>query len=98
MDAIAETSSGYARIGAGNALELEDVSRSFGALHAIDGISLAVGVGERHALLGANGAGKTTLFNVVTGDFLATQGRVRFFGEMATFGEAGVSGRGEGGA
>jgi branched-chain amino acid transport system ATP-binding protein len=71
-------------ITAGHALEIERVSRSFGALRAIDDISLAVGVGERHALLGANGAGKTTLFNVVTGDFPATGGRVRFFGEDIT--------------
>jgi branched-chain amino acid transport system ATP-binding protein len=84
MDTIGSTLPGRARIGAVNALELDNVSRSFGALRAMDGISLAVGVGERHALLGANGAGKTTLFNVVTGDFPATQGRVRFFGEDIT--------------
>jgi len=84
MDAITPTTSGRLGIGAGNALELENVSRSFGALRAIDDVSLAVGVGERHALLGANGAGKTTLFNVVTGDFPATAGRVRFFGEDVT--------------
>ena len=71
-------------IAAGNALELERVSRSFGAVRAIDDVSLEVGVGERRAVLGANGAGKTTLFNVVTGDFPATSGRVRFFGEDVT--------------
>jgi branched-chain amino acid transport system ATP-binding protein len=43
-----------------------------------------VAAGERRAILGANGAGKTTLFNVVTGDFPATAGRVRFFGEDIT--------------
>jgi len=84
MDAATPRASGGLGIGAGNALELDNVSRSFGALRAIDRISLAVGVGERHALLGANGAGKTTLFNVVTGDFPATEGRVRFFGEDVT--------------
>jgi branched-chain amino acid transport system ATP-binding protein len=41
-------------------------------------------VGERRAVIGANGAGKTTLFNVVTGDFAATRGRVLFFGEDVT--------------
>jgi len=68
----------------GDALVLEGVTRSFGALRAIEDISCSVAVGERRAVIGANGAGKTTLFNVVTGDFPATQGRVRFFGEDVT--------------
>jgi branched-chain amino acid transport system ATP-binding protein len=66
------------------ALVLEGVTRTFGALRAIEDISFSVAVGERRAVIGANGAGKTTLFNVVTGDFPATQGRVRFFGEDVT--------------
>ena len=56
----------------------------FGALTAIDNISFSVAAGERRAVIGANGAGKTTLFNVVTGDFPATRGRVLFFGEDVT--------------
>ena len=68
----------------GTALVLEGVTRTFGALRAIEDISFSVAVGERRAVIGANGAGKTTLFNVVTGDFPATQGRVRFFGEDVT--------------
>jgi branched-chain amino acid transport system ATP-binding protein len=68
----------------GDALVLEGVTRTFGALHAIEDVSFSVGVGERRAVIGANGAGKTTLFNVVTGDFPATRGRVRFFGEDVT--------------
>ncbi len=40
--------------------------------------------GERRAVLGSNGAGKTTLFNVITGDFPPTAGRIRFFGEDVT--------------
>src|SRR5262245_559597 len=67
-----------------DALVLEGVSRTFGALKAIEDVSFSVAVGERRAVLGANGAGKTTLFNVVTGDFPATSGRVRFFGEDVT--------------
>src|SRR5215831_5370099 len=67
-----------------DALVLEGVSRAFGALRAIEDISFSVAVGERRAVLGANGAGKTTLFNVVTGDFPATRGRVHFFGEDVT--------------
>jgi branched-chain amino acid transport system ATP-binding protein len=66
------------------ALVLEGVSRNFGALRAIEDVSLSVAAGERRAVIGANGAGKTTLFNVITGDFPATAGRVRLFGEDVT--------------
>src|SRR2546427_6074694 len=68
----------------GDALRLENVTRVFGALTAIEDISFSVAAGERRAVIGANGAGKTTLFNVVTGDFPATSGRVLFFGEDVT--------------
>src|SRR5262245_250537 len=74
---IAQGASAYA-------LEIEGVSRHFGALVALDRVDLAVRPGERRAVLGANGAGKTTLFNAITGDFLPTAGRVRFFGEDVT--------------
>jgi branched-chain amino acid transport system ATP-binding protein len=63
---------------------LEGVTRTFGALRAIEDVSLSVAAGERRALIGANGAGKTTLFNAVTGDFPPTLGTVRFFGEDVT--------------
>ncbi|HYC64241.1 MAG TPA: ATP-binding cassette domain-containing protein, partial [Reyranellaceae bacterium] len=52
-----------------DALVLEGVTRTFGALRAIENISFSVAAGERRAVIGANGAGKTTLFNVITGDF-----------------------------
>ena len=67
-----------------DALVLEGVTRTFGALRAIDGVSLSVAAGEKRAILGANGAGKTTLFNAITGDFPPTEGRVLFFGEDIT--------------
>src|SRR5215510_11740039 len=70
-----------AQAGAAQALLLEGVSRSFGALVALDAVDLTVGAGERRGILGANGAGKTTLFNAITGDFPPTAGRVRFFGQ-----------------
>ena len=71
--------------GAGRyALELEAVSRHFGALVALADINLTVRAGERRAVLGSNGAGKTTLFNAITGDFPPTTGRVRLFGEEVT--------------
>jgi branched-chain amino acid transport system ATP-binding protein len=63
------------------ALVLEGVTRNFGALRAIENVSFSVAAGERRAVIGANGAGKTTLFNVITGDFPASAGRVLFFGE-----------------
>ncbi|MCP4329470.1 MAG: ABC transporter ATP-binding protein [Alphaproteobacteria bacterium] len=66
------------------ALELEAVSRHFGALVALADINLTVQAGERRAVLGSNGAGKTTLFNAITGDFPPTTGRVRLFGEDVT--------------
>lgn len=66
------------------ALVLENVTRAFGALRAVDDVSLSVLAGEKRAILGANGAGKTTLFNAITGDFPPTSGRILFFGEDIT--------------
>jgi branched-chain amino acid transport system ATP-binding protein len=68
----------------GDALQLENVTRTFGALRAVDDVSLAVAAGEKAAILGSNGAGKTTLFNAITGDFPPTAGRILFFGEDIT--------------
>jgi branched-chain amino acid transport system ATP-binding protein len=68
----------------GDALTLSHVTRAFGALRAVDDVSLSVAAGERYAILGSNGAGKTTLFNAVTGDFPPTAGRIHFFGEDIT--------------
>ena len=45
---------------------------------------MRIAAGERRAVLGSNGAGKTTLFNAITGDFMPTSGRIRFFGEDIT--------------
>jgi branched-chain amino acid transport system ATP-binding protein len=67
--------------GVGNALELRGVGKTFGALAALSDINMTVKPGERRAVLGSNGAGKTTLFNCITGDFFATSGTIRFFGE-----------------
>lgn len=66
------------------ALRLQGVGRRFGALDALRGVDLTVGVGERRAILGPNGAGKTTLFNVVTGDVPPTAGCVGLFGTDVT--------------
>jgi branched-chain amino acid transport system ATP-binding protein len=67
-----------------DALVLDRVTRAFGALRAVDEVSLSVAAGQKYAVLGSNGAGKTTLFNAITGDFPPTSGRIRFFGEDIT--------------
>lgn len=48
-------------------LEVVDVSKSYGALRAVDHVSLSVATGSLHGLMGPNGAGKTTLFNIISG-------------------------------
>jgi branched-chain amino acid transport system ATP-binding protein len=68
----------------GDALILSGVTRAFGALRAVDDVSLSVVAGQKVAILGSNGAGKTTLFNTITGDFPPTAGRIEFFGEDIT--------------
>ena len=59
-------------------LELDAVSKSFGALAALSRVSLGVRAGEIFSVIGPNGAGKSTLFNVVSGLHVPTAGRVRF--------------------
>ncbi|MBI4635880.1 MAG: ABC transporter ATP-binding protein [Candidatus Rokubacteria bacterium] len=68
----------------GVVLEVQGVSKSFGALAALDGVSLAVRAGDVYSVIGPNGAGKSTLFNVIAGLYLPTAGRVVFRGEEIT--------------
>jgi branched-chain amino acid transport system ATP-binding protein len=65
-------------------LAFEDVVVAFGALRAVDGVTFAVGAGERRAIIGPNGAGKTTLFNATTGVLRPTRGRITFGGHDIT--------------
>jgi branched-chain amino acid transport system ATP-binding protein len=65
-------------------LRLEDVRVAFGALRAVDGVSLAVPRGERRAIIGPNGAGKTTLFNAIAGEQRVSSGRVLLEGHDVT--------------
>jgi branched-chain amino acid transport system ATP-binding protein len=65
-------------------LELQGVTRFFGALSAVNGVSLCVDQHERRAIIGPNGAGKTTLFNLVTGHLVPTSGRILFAGRSIT--------------
>ncbi|MEI3854379.1 MULTISPECIES: ABC transporter ATP-binding protein [Ensifer] len=65
-------------------LELERVSKRFGALTVADEISFSVGEGEALGIIGPNGAGKSTLFNLITGNIAADSGTVRFGGVDVT--------------
>ena len=61
-------------------LQVDGVSRRFGGLLAVDGVSFDVAEGELVSIIGPNGAGKTTLFNLLTGQLAPTEGRVLFDG------------------
>ncbi len=65
-------------------LELHDVSKSFGALKVTDAVSFAVPKGQALGIIGPNGAGKSTLFNLITGNFLPDQGRIKLMGRDVT--------------
>jgi len=62
------------------ALEVRGVSKSFGTVRALDGITLSIPRGELFGLLGPNGAGKSTLINIITGLVRRTTGDVKVFG------------------
>lgn len=65
----------------GNFLVVEDLSKHFGALMAVNEVSLEIHQGQIFSLIGPNGAGKTTTFNVITGVYPATAGEVTFCGQ-----------------
>jgi len=65
-------------------LEVNDVSKRFGGLSALDGVNLSLETGKLHAIIGPNGAGKTTFFNVITGTLPVTGGRIKFLGDDIT--------------
>jgi len=62
------------------ALHLKDVHKSFGKTRIINGVSLEVRTGERHAIIGPNGAGKSTLYNLISGRFPVSSGKI-FLGQ-----------------
>jgi len=66
------------------ALEIEALSHHFGGLTALDRVSLTAAPGERLAIIGPNGAGKTTLFNIITGIYQSSEGRIRLLGQDVT--------------
>ncbi|HKK00640.1 MAG TPA: ABC transporter ATP-binding protein [Desulfuromonadales bacterium] len=57
-------------------LQVKNVTRTFGGVKALDGVSLSVAEGEVHGLIGPNGAGKTTLLNVLSGIIAPSAGEV----------------------
>jgi branched-chain amino acid transport system ATP-binding protein len=65
-------------------LETRDLSKSFGALTAVNAVSLRVEPGTLHSIIGPNGAGKTTLFNLLSGQFAPSAGRILFDGRDIT--------------
>ena len=62
-------------------LEVENVTKRFGGIVALDGVSFAAEPGEIVGLIGPNGAGKTTAFNVITRLYTPDDGEIRFDGE-----------------
>ena len=59
-------------------LETERLTRSFGSLVAVNGVSLVIRRGELRSIIGPNGAGKTTLFRLISGEMAPSSGRVKF--------------------
>jgi len=65
-------------------LEISGICKNFGGVIALDGVDLSVETGSLTCIIGPNGCGKTTLFNVVSGAFRPTAGRVRYGGDDIT--------------
>jgi branched-chain amino acid transport system ATP-binding protein len=61
-------------------LELQDVTKRFGGLVAVNGVNLKLEKGDLAGLIGPNGAGKTTVFNLLTGVYTPTSGSIKFNG------------------
>jgi branched-chain amino acid transport system ATP-binding protein len=66
------------------ALDVREVRKTFGGVHAVEGVSMRVAAGERRAIIGPNGAGKTTLFSCLAGALRPTSGRIALFGRDVT--------------
>jgi branched-chain amino acid transport system ATP-binding protein len=65
-------------------LQTSALTRCFGALAAVNGVSLSVAPGSVHAIIGPNGAGKSTLLRLLSGELRATSGSIRFRGDDVT--------------
>jgi len=65
-------------------LKLDDLFKDFSGLEVLFGVSLEIIEGECHAIIGPNGAGKSTLFNIITGIYKPTRGRIFFLDKDIT--------------
>lgn len=63
-------------------IEVIGLDKTFGGVHAVEGLSFSVDAGQIYSVIGPNGAGKTTLFNLITGIYTPTKGEVKLNGEM----------------
>lgn len=72
-------------------VELQEISKSFPGVQALDGVSLTVLPGEIHAVIGENGAGKSTLMNILAGELQPDSGRILYEGQVRTIPNAFVS-------
>lgn len=66
-------------------LELKNITKSFGAIHALQGVNLTVKAGEAVGLMGDNGAGKSTLMKIIAGNFPPTEGNIHIDGNQVEF-------------
>lgn len=65
-------------------IRVENVTKNFGGIRAVDGVSLEIAKGSITGLIGPNGAGKTTLFNIIAGHFPPSSGQIYLDGEHVT--------------
>ncbi len=66
-------------------LQLTDISKSFGAIHALNSVQLTLEPGEVLGLMGDNGAGKSTLVKIIAGNFPPSSGQIVIEGETVHF-------------
>ena len=65
-------------------IQLDNITKKFGGVTAINNLNFKVSLGETFGLIGPNGAGKTTAFNIITGNYRATSGKIIFKNEDIT--------------
>ena len=83
-DTATTASAAVSDVGAPALLSIDGLTKAYGALVAVDNVSMRVASGDVRAVIGPNGAGKTTLFHLITGIVKPTSGRVQFAGEDVT--------------